>query len=260
MSRLKGPLILLLAACMGFALSVAAAQSPTQTTPTAGTPSPSPTTPTVTATVPSPTPGPIYKGRPCTVGTIINDFIVVQEPPPGPVATCMEQVAPAAPERLYRLRTVPPGLEFFLLERDQRGHVVIGYRSLGTTDAAAVQIIVTEGYRDPDPVILRDASAAQAANYLPVPGIAIREPSFPSALWHENGRQYMLVIDTARTTLSIEQVAALLEPFTVPAPPATGTTPPPERGTAWPRTPVAGALLVAAALTMAALGLGPRRR
>lgn len=255
---MKSAFAILLTACLGFALSVAAAQSPTPATPTAGTPSPSPTTPTVTTTVP--TPGPIYKGRPCTVGTIINDFLVVQEPPAGPVATCMEQIAPAAPERLYRLRTVPAGLEFFLLERDQRGHVIIGYRSLGTSDAAAIQIIVTEGYRDPDPVILHDASAAQAANYLPAPGIAIREPSFPSALWHENGRQYMLVIDTAKTTLSIEQVAALLEPFTAPAPPATGATAASESGAGWPLPLIGGGLLIAAALAMAALSLATRRR
>lgn len=203
--------LMLLAAVVSSVLTigVASAQSP----------SPSPA-PTATATPP---PGPIYKGRPCGVGTVINDFLVVQEPPPGPVATCLEPVGPSAAPRLYRLKSVPSGLVFAGVEHDERGHSFVVYKSVGDPDGSStVQIIVTEGHRDPDPIILRDASAAAGADFLPVPGIAIRDLTNSSALWHEGGRGYMLIIDGAKTALTLEEVAALLEPFTPPGPPATG--------------------------------------
>lgn len=194
-------------------IGVASAQSP----------SPSPT-PTASATA-TPLAGPIYKDRPCGVGTLIHDFLVVQEPPPGPVATCLEQISPSASQRLYRLKSVPIGLVFVGVERDDRGHSFVVYKSVGDPDGSStVQIIVTEGHRDPDPIILRDASAAAAADFLPVPGIAIRELTNLTAVWHEGGRGYMLIIDGTKTTLTLEGVAALLEPFTPPGPPDTGNT------------------------------------
>jgi hypothetical protein len=202
-------------------------------------------TPAATAPTPAPTPGPIYKGRACTVGTVINDFLIVHEPPPGPAATCIEQVAPSTPERLYRLRTVPDGLEFFLLERDDRGHTVTVYRSIGNPEGAAVEIIVTEGQRDPEPIILAVPSSASAADFLPVPGIAIRYLTSLTAAWHEGGRSYMLIIDGAKTTLTLEEAAALLEAFT-PGPPNTGNTAnsASRDSTPWGLVPRAGAVVV----------------
>jgi len=219
-----------------FSFAAAAAQAPS--------PSPSPTAP---ATPPT---GPIYKGRPCGVGTLILDFLIVQEPPPGPVATCLEQVSPSAPQRLYRLRSVPIGLVFVGVERDDRGHSFVVYKSVGDPDgSSSVQIIVTEGHRDPDPIILRDASAAAAADFLPVPGIAIRELANMSAVWHEGGRGYMLIIDGAKTALTLEQVAALLEPVTPPGPTETGNAVNAvgSDGMPWGAVSLAGAVLAAAA-------------
>ncbi|NJD66743.1 MAG: hypothetical protein FIB00_16130 [Chloroflexi bacterium] len=218
-----------------FSVAAAAAQAP----------SPSPA-PTATATPPT---GPIYKGRPCGVGTLIHDFLIVQEPPPGPVATCLEQVNPSGSQRLYRLRSVPAGLVFVGVEGDDRGHTFIVYKSVGDPDGSStVQIIVTEGYRDPDPVILRDASTAAAADFLPVPGIAVRELTNLTAVWHEGGRGYMLIIDGNKTALTLEQVAALLEPF-APEPPNTGDGPiaPGSDGMAWGAVSLAGAVLAGTA-------------
>lgn len=82
------------AICSVAAFVGVSAQSPS--------PSPSPgTTATVPASSPSPNPspaatptatapsGPVYKGRPCGVGHLIHDFLIVQEPPPGPATTCI---------------------------------------------------------------------------------------------------------------------------------------------------------------------------
>jgi hypothetical protein len=95
--------------------------------------SPSPSPPATTTATTTPPAGPIYKGRPCGVGTLIHDFLVVQEPPPGPVATCLEPVTSTAPERLYRLRTVPDGMRFEGVMRDDsrgQGLVYVLYKSL----------------------------------------------------------------------------------------------------------------------------------
>ena len=94
--------LLIIAATLGAGLASApaAAQSPVPS----GTPTSVPTA--------APPPGPSYKGRACTVGRLIHDFLIVQEPPPGPRATCSEPVTNSAPEALYRLRSVPEGLRF----------------------------------------------------------------------------------------------------------------------------------------------------
>ena len=68
-------LIFAVVASSVLTFGVASAQSP-GASPTPGA--------TATATPPA---GPIYKGRPCGVGTLIHDFLVIQEPPPGPQAT-----------------------------------------------------------------------------------------------------------------------------------------------------------------------------
>ncbi|HML98199.1 MAG TPA: hypothetical protein PKD75_06930, partial [Tepidiformaceae bacterium] len=116
-SRLHPLVVSIVVGSSLFSVAAAAAQAP----------SPSPA-PTATATPPA---GPIYKGRPCGVGTLINDFLVVQEPPPGPQATCLQPVTSTAPERLYRLRTVPDGMRFEgVIRDDSRGLVYVLYKSL----------------------------------------------------------------------------------------------------------------------------------
>ena len=220
-----------------FSVAAAAAQAP----------SPSPA-PTATATPPA---GPIYKGRPCGVGTLINDFLVVQEPPPGPVATCLQPVTSTAPERLYRLRTVPDGMRFEgVIRDDSRGLVYVLYKSLADPEGGPpVQIELSRVYNDPDPVLLRDASVASAADFLPVPGIALRDdPVLRVAAWHEAAGSYHVIIDPGKTTLTLEEAAALLEPF-APGPPNTGDGPiaPGSDGMAWGAVSLAGAVLAGTA-------------
>jgi hypothetical protein len=202
----------------GFAVAVASAQSP----------GPSPTPPaSTTATPPS---GPSYKGRPCGVGRLIHDFLIVQEPPPGPRATCIEPLKSAAPELLYHLRSVPAGLFFDgVLRDDSRGQglAYVIYKSTADPDGApALQIVLSRSYLDPDPLILRDESVVTAADFLPVPGVALRDEVLRDALWHEAAGRYWITIDQQRTSLTLEEVAALLERFSpppAPAPPPTGT-------------------------------------
>lgn len=222
-----------------FSVAAAAAQAP----------SPSPA-PTATATPPT---GPIYKGRPCGVGTLIHDFLIVQEPPPGPVATCLQPVTSTAPERLYRLRTVPDGMRFEGVMRDDsrgQGLVYVLYKSLADPEGGPpVQIELSRVYNDPDPVLLRDASVATAADFLPAPGIALRDdPVLRVAAWHEAAGSYHLIIDPGKTTLTLEEVAALLEPF-APGPPNTGDGPiaPGSDGMAWGAVSLAGAVLAGTA-------------
>lgn len=233
-------LLLAVIASSVLTIGVASAQAP----------SPSPA-PTATATPPA---GPIYKGRPCGVGTLIHDFLIIQEPPPGPQATCLQPVTSTAPERLYRLRTVPDGMRFEGVMRDDsrgQGLVYVLYKSLADPEGGPpVQIQLSRVYNDPDPVLLRDASVATAADFLPAPGIALRDdPVLRVAAWHEAAGSYHVIIDPGKTTLTLEQVAALLEPFTPPGPPDTGNAVNAvgSDGMAWGAVSLAGAALAATA-------------
>ena len=80
-------------------------------------------------------------------------------------------------------------------------------------------------YGDPDVLILRDGGIATPADFLPVPGVALQDSIIREAIWHGPQGRYRLAIDQARTSLSLEDAAAMLETFltpAVPAPPATG--------------------------------------
>lgn len=104
-------------------------------------------------------------------------------------------------------------------------------------------------YNDPDPVLLRDASVASAADFLPAPGIALRDdPVLRVAAWHEAAGSYHLIIDPRKTPLTLEEAAALLEPF-APGPPNTGDGPiaPGSDGMAWGAVSLAGAVLAGTA-------------
>jgi hypothetical protein len=117
----------------------------------------------------------------------------------------------------------------------------------------AIQIVLSRTYNDPTPLLLRDASAATAADFLPVPGVALRDDSAPQdAFWHEAAGLYRIGIDPQRTSLTLEEVAALLEPFVpAPEPPLTGTGQPIDR----PRGSEAG-FVVASVVLALSLGLG----
>lgn len=210
----------------GFQVGVGAAQSPTPSPFPAGTVAASPTP---SPAVPSPTPtpsGPTFQGRPCGVGTLINDFLIVHEPPPGPKATCLQQMTGAGPDKLYRMKTVPEGLQLRGIERypASLGLIRIDYVSV-KDPGLGVKIELDRYFNLPDPLILRDVSIATAANYLPVPGVALDDGmAVRTALWHETAGKYVIYIDPGATSLTLEEAAALLEPFDPGvAPPATGS-------------------------------------
>jgi hypothetical protein len=116
-------------------------------------------------------------------------------------------------------------------------------------------------YNDPDPVLLRDASVAAAADFLPAPGIALRDdPVLRVAAWHEAAGVYHLIIDPRKTTLTLEEAAALLEPF-APGPPNTGDGPRARSdGMAWGAVSLAGAVLAGAAGVLSLLMVRRRLR
>jgi hypothetical protein len=114
------------------------------------------------------------------------------------------------------------------VERDDfNGIVYVSYTSITEPDARfPLQIVLARAYSDPEPLLLRDASVATAANFLPVPGVALRDVTNHTAMWPEAAGRYTILIDQQYTSISLEEVAALLEPFTPPrpqAPPATGS-------------------------------------
>lgn len=162
-------------------------------------------------------PEPVYNGRPCSVGVLVNDFLVVQEPPQGPRPTCLEPRTGSGPERFYRLREVPPGLVFDRVERDPV-HGVWSVVYVNPDDPyrqPAVTISASRAYGLPDLLILRDASVVSAANDLPAPGVALDDGSLiRSAMWHEADGRHVLSVAPRYTTLALEAAIALLERFT----------------------------------------------
>jgi hypothetical protein len=149
-----------------------------------------------------------------------------------------------------------------VMRDDSRGQglVYVLYESLADPGGGpAVQIELSRVYNDPDPLLLRDATVATAANFLPAPGVALRDdPVLRAAAWHEAAGAYHLTIDPRKTTLTLEEAAALLEPF-VPAPPNTGNGPiaPGSDGMAWGAGPLTAAALAG---TAGALSLLVARR
>jgi hypothetical protein len=203
--------------------SIALAQSPSAS-PTAtatGTPE---ATPTAT---PTPVPTAVFDGRPCEVGTLVNGFLLVQSPPPlDRRPTCVVEVTSSAPERLYRFQAVPEGLRLRGIERNPTagGSATVVYESVLDAGVPAVTITLGRMFSEPDFVQLRDVSVAGAADYLPRPGLSIDTGvNELVAMWHEAAGRYTMVIDTGRTSLTLQEAAALLEPFTVPAAPDTGS-------------------------------------
>jgi hypothetical protein len=165
-------------------------------------------------------PEPVYNGRPCSVGVLVNDFLVVQEPPQGPRPTCLEPQTGSGPERFYRLREVPPGLVFDRVERDP-AHGVSSVVYVNPDDPyhqPAVTISASRFYGLPDLLIVRDASIVSAANDLPAPGVTLDDGAIVrSAMWHEADGRHVLSIQPRYTDLSLDAAIGLLEPFT-PAP------------------------------------------
>lgn len=135
-----------------------------------------------------------------------------------------------SPELLYHLKSVPAGLQFGGIVRDDsrgQGLVYVIYKSTADPSGSpAVQIVLSRTYSDPEPLVLRDASIATAADFLPVPGVVLSEAGLiQEALWIGDSGLYRLEIDPNRSSLTIQGVASLLEPFTpaAPGPPQTGS-------------------------------------
>jgi hypothetical protein len=168
-------------------------------------------------------------------------------------------------EKLYRLKTVPADLQFKeILRDDAHGIVYVIYEPAQGPRRDGIQIVLSRNYTLPDPLILRDASIAAAANFLPVPGVVL-DDGLPGglrlALWHETSGSYRLDIHPAETSLTLEQAAALLEPFVpAPEPPPTGTgramDRPQDVGRAW----IAAGVVLALSLALGSAALLLHRR
>jgi hypothetical protein len=126
----------------------------------------------------------------------------------------------------------------------------------------AIQIVLSRTYNDPTPLLLRDASAATAADFLPVPGVALRDDSAPQdAFWHEAAGLYRIGIDPQRTSLTLEEVAALLEPFVpAPEPPLTGAGRAADQPQDVERAWTAAGVVLALSLALGSAALFRRRR
>jgi hypothetical protein len=102
-----------------------------------------------------------------------------------------------------------------------------------------VTITVSRTYRQPTVLTTPPGAAVNtyvAATYLPKPGIAVANSATSAALWIGPGGLYTLSIDSAHSSLTLQQAAALLVPVDLsqlqasltptatvtPQPPATG--------------------------------------
>ncbi|MGH2632697.1 MAG: hypothetical protein ACRDG3_04735, partial [Tepidiformaceae bacterium] len=105
---------------------------------------------------------------------------------------------------------------------DSRGQGLVYVMYKATADpggSPVIQIVLSRTYSDPLPLILRDASIATAADFLPVPGVATADDGLvQSALWVGAAGLYRLEIDPNRSSLTINDIAPLLEEFSPPAP------------------------------------------
>lgn len=243
-----------LAATIALTLAVAglsratAQQSPTPP----GTASASP----IASVSPRPSPTVIVNGRPCEVGTLINGFLIYQDPsaPPArlpvPIPSCVQRATITAPPKLYGLNL--PADAFTMHLEIARGQPlpIVTYRRIAT-DQQAVSIFFTPGYSIPQPIGARDPNDWSAAPFLPVPGVRYDFQTIHAAQWIEPSGAFMINIDDP--SLTIEQLASLLAPLQL-QPPNTGTgSAPPNDGSHIPFVTASLVLLAAAATTAIAL-------
>ena len=225
-----------------------ASTSPTQTLSPSPTASPSPAT--------SPSPTVVVNGRPCEVGTLINGFLIYQDPSapperlPVPIPSCVQPGTVTAPPKLYGLNL--PAETYTLHLEPVRGSDLpfVNYRRRDA-DQSAVSIFFTPGFSIPQPVGARDPNDWSAAPFLPVPGVRYDFVTAHVAQWIEPSGAYMISIDDPALTL--EQVASLLVPLQL-QPPNTGSgSAPAEDDSVIPLVAVSLSLLAVSATTTIAL-------
>ena len=224
-AMLLGLLWALPAAAQSPSPSTAPSASATATTTAAsGTPVANPTA------SPSPTPAAsptvVVNGRPCEVGTLINGFLLYQDPSapperlPVPIPSCVQPVSATASPRLYGLAL--PGDQYVLDRNESAGHhTTLVYRTVATNEVVA-QIIARRDFRDPEPIAARDPADFHAADFLPAPGVYYDFANAHSAMWIEPSGLYYLIADNS--PLDLKYLAGLLRPLdTLPMQTATST-------------------------------------
>ncbi len=253
------------AACSALVMGVvavvpAAAQttSPTATSSVA-------TSPTDAATQ-SPTSSP----EPTCNGTPLNGFLIMYNNEL-PNAFCPDfgPVMAAGPYNVYGL-DLPKG-DYRLVSAGHPVHspdvtTVTYVPTSGVADGEGyVTVSVTTTYKQPSVVNVPPGGAADSwadARYLPEPGVANTSAGQSSAEWIGPGGLYTLSIDSAHSSLTLEQAAALLvpvdlselqaqlSPTSTPQAPATGT------GAANGRGSEREAVVLGGGLTLLLLSLG----
>jgi hypothetical protein len=227
----------LMAAALAAALAstgAAFADTPTPIPPASPTPVPSPTEP-----------APLYKGRPCGSGRLVNDFVVLGDREPEP--SCIEPFVPEGPAQLYGLSPVPSYLRLSGIEHSVEAGadvVTVVYDALregppGSPPLPPARAAVRITFRaddlvQPFPIRLFITSQASAADFLPMPGLLL-EPGAAAEIgyWFEAGGLYRLSIESPGPTLGsleIRHLSGLLKVMTAeeilappPGPPATGS-------------------------------------
>lgn len=221
--------ILLAAVALGAAFaspSAAFADTPTPVASASPTPvasaSPTPVASASPTLVAPPTePAPLYKGRPCERGRLVNDFVVLGDREPEP--SCVEAFVPAGPAQLYGLSPLPSYLRLSGIEHSvEAGAEVVSvvYEALregppGSPPLPPARAAVRIAFRadalvQPFPIKLFITSQASAADFLPMPGLLL-EPGAAAEIgyWFEAGGLYRLSIESPGPTLGSLEIRHL---------------------------------------------------
>ncbi|MBN9492261.1 hypothetical protein J0H33_02790 [bacterium] len=255
-----------LSALVATVVAVTAAAA--QTASPSDTPSTTPaTSPTSTATASA-----TATREPACNGTLLNGFLIMHNNE-NPNAFCPDfaPVTAAGPYTVYGLGL--PTDQYRLVSASHPAHLphttTITYVPLsGVAEGEGyVTVSVTTTFKQPSVVNIPPGGNANSwaeARYLPEPGVANTSAGHSTAEWIGPGGLYTLSIDSAHSSLTLQQAAALLVPVDLSqlqaslTPTATVTPQPPATGNGTTRRSgdLAEIVLFAAGLLLLSLSAG----
>lgn len=223
------------------AILVAVAPAAAQNASPSATPSTVPASSPASTATPSPTATP----EPACNGTLLNGFLIIPNNE-SPNAFCPDfaPVTAAGPYTVYGLNLSTH--EYRLVSAGHPAHLPdvtsITYAPVSGVAEGEGYITVTVATTFKQPSVVNippggDANSWAEARYLPEPGVATTSAGHSTGEWIGPGGLYTLSIDSAHSSLTLEQAASLLvpvepsqlqaqlNPTSTPQAPATGTGP-----------------------------------
>jgi DNA-binding CsgD family transcriptional regulator len=162
----------------------------------------------------SPTRDNVIDGRTCDSGRLVNGFLVLEGGEPRP--SCIVTATATAPSKMYWLN-LPADSGFNQVGSagaDSTGHIEYDVPTASGAAGPAISLTVSRQYDRPV-AVQGTGQEVTRTDLFPGPGVILKpdHSSAVGALWVEPSGLYQIRVDSALTSLTIQQVAGLLTYF-----------------------------------------------